>query len=502
MFYSRTISVSDKELVAKTAAILRVINYSLINKCPAAFSNEENIYPEFHDLKTKFIQPYIRREQKRGRIVTSTLYTRVKDKKGLVKIPNLNIILNKVKYRIAKSDKVVAANIKIKDETTIKISLIVKNYRTERINKKEINFEKLVREDKNRVCGIDFGIYKIAVNDRIFLFKEAKRLTRRINYLRKKFHIRRRIYRRITKYKEQQLWNISTNTLRNLKNKIIKAQRKLQAFYKTEYSRVINYICSNFNVVGIEKTTEINKYYSINSHRFLKLLRNRIRTKPIKVLYVNPKNNSQVCCKCKQKCKTNKFVATCSLCKSVLDRDINAALNIRDLTVRRVLESTPPGRMVSTPGSGRQSSGRYQSPRRVPGTLRLHRGDRDISRNSGVATYRRNTKFTTLTRWRKPKISKLLQIYKKLDRILNFSGTKGTWFGKVQTRLKNKQNIDELGIWYSASRKDGSEYSYEEVMNVLKPYLNWDFNKWWEFPDALRKKQEREFRRLSKKYLG
>lgn len=141
--------------------------------------------------------------------------------------------------------------------------------------------------------------------------------------------------------------DIGSNNWRGAQNRIAKlhqhiARQREDFHYKTAHKLVKEYdliAVEDLNIKGLAKNTKLSKsIYDVAWGNFIEKLNAVAVKRGIHVIKVNPHNTSQNCSNCGQKVPKTLSVRThcCPKCKTVLDRDENAAINILNKALNEV----------------------------------------------------------------------------------------------------------------------------------------------------------------------
>nr|WP_293099555.1 transposase [Okeania sp. SIO2F4] len=140
---------------------------------------------------------------------------------------------------------------------------------------------------------------------------------------------------------------IGSNNWKKAQNKIARlhqhiARQREDFHYKTAHKLVKEYdliAVEDLNIKGLAKNTKLSKsIYDVAWGAFIEKLNAVAVKRGVHVIKVNPHNTSQNCSNCGQKLPKTLSVRThsCPKCKTVLDRDENAAKNILNKALNEV----------------------------------------------------------------------------------------------------------------------------------------------------------------------
>ncbi|MDJ0514885.1 MAG: transposase [Trichodesmium sp. MO_231.B1] len=140
---------------------------------------------------------------------------------------------------------------------------------------------------------------------------------------------------------------IGSNNWKKAQNKIARlhqhiARQRENFHYKTAHKLVKEYdliAVEYLNIKGLAKNTKLSKsIYDVAWGTFIEKLNAVAVKRGVHVVKVNPHNTSQNCSNCGNKVPKTLSVRThsCPKCKTVLDRDENAAINILNKALNEV----------------------------------------------------------------------------------------------------------------------------------------------------------------------
>ncbi|MEB3340457.1 transposase [Okeania sp.] len=140
---------------------------------------------------------------------------------------------------------------------------------------------------------------------------------------------------------------IGSNNWKKAQNKIARlhqhiARQRENFHYKTAHKLVKEYdliAVEELNIKGLARNTKLSKsIYDVAWGTFLEKLNAVAVKRGVHFIKVNPQNTSQNCSNCGQKVPKSLSVRThsCPKCKTVLDRDENAAINILNKALNEV----------------------------------------------------------------------------------------------------------------------------------------------------------------------
>jgi len=151
--------------------------------------------------------------------------------------------------------------------------------------------------DPEKIVGIDLGVHKIVTSEPE-TYKFPKRL-------------------------------LKTLEKRDLENKDVK--RQLTAFY----TQVVVKLCKTYDYIAVEK---FNPHFQpiAGTELFYEVLKRQTQKYGKQAVFVNPKNTSKRCATCNSNLKPkNADLQYCPKCKKAVNRDVNAATNVKNLALRR-----------------------------------------------------------------------------------------------------------------------------------------------------------------------
>jgi len=242
----------------------------------------------------------------------------------------------------------------------------------------EINIPTIPKEiSQDKIVGIDVGLEKLATlsNGKIIeppeylrisekkLDKYQRRLSRKKKY-EKIVEINKRISKGEKVDKEIEKKKIKVNS-KNREKQIIKVRkihRKITNQRRNFSHEVSRTLVDNFDVIAFEK---LNIQNMVKNHRLAKSISDaswyqiqmftnyKAEWAGKKVVFVDPKNTSQLCSECgnKEHLELSDRIFKCSKCGLILDRDINAAINIKNRGMKElnITPGTGGGACLSSP---------------------------------------------------------------------------------------------------------------------------------------------------------
>ena len=184
----------------------------------------------------------------------------------------------------------------------------------------------------NRDVGIDVGI-------KSFLVDSDGRIVENPKFFRQSEKLLRRRQRKLCRRKK------GSNRRNKARILVSKAHEKITNQRKDFLHKTANYYVKEFNNIYIEdlkihnmvKNKHLSKSIADSSWgMFFKLLTEKAEGAARQVIKVPPHNTSQICSICGEKVPKSLSVRThdCHVCKTILDRDHNASLNILRLGQR------------------------------------------------------------------------------------------------------------------------------------------------------------------------
>jgi putative transposase len=195
----------------------------------------------------------------------------------------------------------------------------------------------------NKSIGVDLGISNFATltnNQTIENPKHLKNLLNKLKQVSKQFS---------KKQKGSKNKNKARLRLAKLYERI--HNQRLDFLHKTTRNLVNNYDC--IALEDLKPSKMKNKYLqlSINDaswYKFRQLLSYKAEEAGVRLEFVNPRNTSQRCSKCKKivKKKLSERIHICPYCNLSIDRDLNASINI--LNKSSFISQIPLGQGEST----------------------------------------------------------------------------------------------------------------------------------------------------------
>ena len=209
---------------------------------------------------------------------------------------------------------------------------------------KQIHLEKIV--------GIDIGCKNLISTSDGYTIQPPK-FIKRIDEGIRELQTRIDTYHKPTGSKKDSTYHMS-RTCRRLKKTIRrlygKRARMMKNFLHTRSRKIVDHydivVVENLRVQQLKETSKQKhdpKSKTINrimSQSAVSMFKNMLEYKAKRYLEVNPAYTSQTCAACGQVCETITLADRtykCSACGNSMDRDVNAALNIRNLGLLRML---------------------------------------------------------------------------------------------------------------------------------------------------------------------
>ena len=197
-----------------------------------------------------------------------------------------------------------------------------------------INFEyeKTIKKEKKEKVGIDLGISRLATLSDGIAFENPRYFDNNQAEL-------GRLQKQLSRKKK------GSNRRRLVKSKVTKIHQKTARQREWYLHNVSKFVAENYGEIGME---DLNVGGMMKGKRFSKSLADASMSK-LKT-FITYKSEAEgyksnllgrfepstiVCCKCsnKQEMKLSDRVFDCEKCNNVLDRDLNASINIRNKTV-------------------------------------------------------------------------------------------------------------------------------------------------------------------------
>jgi putative transposase len=207
-----------------------------------------------------------------------------------------------------------------------------------------INVEEIKHNSYNKIVGVDLGLNSLLTTDNgkkinRFSLKLYNNYQKRIKLLNKSLSAKKKNSNRFKKVKKQLnkthtklaytrndfLHKTSTNFIKeNINNKIIVGDIKVNSIIENSYkSKKI------YNKKGFRRN-----FYNASLNEFKKMLLYKSFKFGCSVEFVDERNTSKTCSCChylKHNLKLSNRVFTCDNCGTNIDRDVNAAINIKDV---------------------------------------------------------------------------------------------------------------------------------------------------------------------------
>ena len=197
--------------------------------------------------------------------------------------------------------------------------------------------------NRTEPIGIDLGIKDLAILSDRTIYKNINK-TRKVKKLEKR---KKRLQRKVSKkYKMNKTNNkvIKTKKSEKLQKQILKVTKRLDGIRMNKAHQVTSeivkrepiFICmENLNVSGMMKNRHLSKSVQDQGfYRFRKYISYKCEEMDIPLYFVSRFYPSSKTCSCcgniKKDLKLSDRLYTCPVCKLVIDRDINAAINIRN----------------------------------------------------------------------------------------------------------------------------------------------------------------------------
>lgn len=197
--------------------------------------------------------------------------------------------------------------------------------------------------NRTEPIGIDLGIKDLAILSDGTIYKNINK-ARKVKKLERR---KKRLQRKVSKkYKMNKTNNkvIKTKNSEKLQKQILKVTKRLDGIRMNQAHQVTSeivkrepiFICmEDLNVAGMMKNKHLSKSVQDQGfYRFRQYISYKCEEMDIPLYFVSRFYPSSKTCSCcgniKKDLKLSDRVYTCSVCKLVIDRDINAAINIRN----------------------------------------------------------------------------------------------------------------------------------------------------------------------------
>ncbi len=198
-----------------------------------------------------------------------------------------------------------------------------------------ITMQREIAEDRKELVGIDIGVEStIATSEGVKV--ENPRI------LVKSEEILERRNRQLAKKKK------GSNNRKKARISLAKTYKKIEHQRKTFLDRISNDLIRHYKYIAVEKLNIDNmvKNHRLAKHimdaswfELIRMLTYKAEEAGGKVLFVNPRNTSKMCSRCKhikENLSLKDRIFKCDNCGLIIDRDINAAINIDALGRREI----------------------------------------------------------------------------------------------------------------------------------------------------------------------
>ncbi len=287
----------------------------------AELNHLNRAFENFYSGRSKF--PKYKKRKDRNTYTTSNVNENIRiDRKNKIRLPKLGYVKAKLHRELPKYSMIKRAIVKEDKTGKYYVSLVLEIYEEKCIIKKIIN---------KKIVGLDFKVGKICVTsdredpdfDRPYKLALSK-----LKFLEKKLGIKEKF--------SKNYWKLIFR-IRILHQKV--ARRRKDFLHKLSRKLIKNYDYIGLENISMKEianrlSTGINVYETAFS-KFVEMLKYKKENSVVLVDKWFP--SSKLCSNCnnkKKRLKLEQRVYKCSKCGLVIDRDINAAINIKNEVVR------------------------------------------------------------------------------------------------------------------------------------------------------------------------
>lgn len=284
------------------------------------FFKKESKFPRFKKKKDQNIKAYFPKNNKTDWTI----------ERHRIKIPTLGFIQLKEKGYIPIDSNVVSGTVSYKAGRYF-VSVLVKE-----------EF-KQIENNTSEGIGIDLGIKEFAVISNNVKKKNINK-TKKVKKLEKKL---KREQRRLSKKYENKKKGVATTSTKNINKQILKVQKLYQRLQNTRQNYVNEFIgelvkikpkyitIEKLNIRGMMKNRHLSKSIAQqNFHYFKVKLENKCRVNGIELRIASQWFPSSKTCSCcgniKKDLKLSDRTYICKSCGLEIDRDLNAAINLKN----------------------------------------------------------------------------------------------------------------------------------------------------------------------------
>lgn len=186
-------------------------------------------------------------------------------------------------------------------------------------------------DETSKVVGLDFKIGDIFVSSDKLIPKFSDKyyfILNKIPYIQNTVNRKQKF--------SNNYWK-ATNKLRKIHRQAVNIRKDIQNKISTFLSKKYNYIIiEDLSIKEIVyKLGRGKNAYNTSFNSFVKLLNYKSKNKVIKINKWFPSSKKCSCCGRKKKhLKLSQRIYRCNFCKNIIDRDLNAAINIRNEGIR------------------------------------------------------------------------------------------------------------------------------------------------------------------------
>lgn len=213
--------------------------------------------------------------------------------------------------------------------------------------------EEQSRNDNDTIIGVDLGIERLAVTSSGTVYRNINK-DKNVRQLEKRLrHLQRNVSRKYEVNKEGNKY-VKTRNIIKLENQIRLVHRRLGNIRDT-YIHEVTYdlvktkpgciVIEDLNVSGMMKNKNLSKFIQQQEfYKFRQYLTYKCKFYGVKLIVANRfYASSKLCSRCNNKHKTlslSQRTYICSKCGLVLDRDLNAAINLENYGRRELTKAS------------------------------------------------------------------------------------------------------------------------------------------------------------------
>lgn len=275
-------------------------------------------------------KPKLKGDKDKDSYTTSQVNDNIRIEGRKVRLPKIGMVKVRGMRAIPNYFKIKRAHVLKNRQGKFYISVVFEyDEKFEEVESKEIPENNEVNEEN--VVGLDFKIGDIFVSSDDFTPKYSANYAKALDKIPK---CQKEVNRKVKFSKNY--WK-ATNKLRKAHRKAVNIRKDTQHKISSKLAKVYDYVViENLSIKEIVKKLGRGKNaYNTSFCAFVKRLLYKVKGKIIKINKWFPSSKKCSCCgKKKKHLRLSQRVYRCAFCGNVIDRDLNAAINIRNEGMR------------------------------------------------------------------------------------------------------------------------------------------------------------------------